>query len=442
MTISRQKLYEQMHVRPYLKANSPCLVGHLLYLKKDKKRPLFELAVSLANDYAIEAPNANELFFQRRFNKNNNNDNKLRYENHHEFETLTIILATDGNSPLFQSDPFTVLSAAKSQLDDDPNLLIKLVIELREESSLPTGIEHKQFIYQQFFSEELSFRPAMNGASVMSERAFVYTHFRLDDGTAKYLVINRSDSPLKATSGGRLLNHLIEFENYRILALLGVAPARKIAQQIIELEQELGRIAKASLHEVESLAERERLLKELLDLAQTIEKLRAEISHRAMVSEAYLKQVQTTLAQLQETAIPEIQMLSVFINRRLVPSVGSCLAVNGELDSLSERIDRIADLMRTDINLAMEKQNTELLNALKQRSETQIKMQKVVESISVFAISYYFIGIIGYLLAVFLSDSQKKLFLGILTIPVLIGIWILQHRKVKHIDKKESGKKG
>lgn len=435
MTITRQKLYQQMHVRPYLKATSPCLVGHLLYLKKDNQRPLFELAATLAKAYTIEPPQIDELFFQRRFA-----DNKLRYENHHEFETLTLILPGHNNHPLFQTDPFTIITNTNIDLENDPSLLIKLMIELRDESDFPAAPERNHFIYQQFFSTDMPFHPVMNGASVMSERASVYTHFRLDNGVAKYLLINRTDNPLKPTSAGRLLNHLIEFENYRILALLGVAPARKIAYQIGELEKQLSQLAKASLNEVDSLNAREHLLKELINLAQVIEKLRAEISHRAMISAAYLKQVKVTLSQLQETPIPEIQMLSVFINRRLVPSVDSCLTVNTELDSLSERIDRIADLMRTDISLAMEKQNTELLNALKQRSETQIKMQKVVEDISVFAISYYFIGIIGYLVAVFLSDSQKKLFLGALVIPVLIGIWILQHRKVKRIDGKEDKK--
>ena len=53
--------------------------------------------------------------------------------------------------------------------------------------------------------------------------------------------------------------------------------------------------------------------------------------------------------------------------------------------------------MRTRIETTLERQNTSLLESMNRRAQMQLRLQQTVEGLSVLAISYYFIGILGYI---------------------------------------------
>ena len=59
------------------------------------------------------------------------------------------------------------------------------------------------------------------------------------------------------------------------------------------------------------------------------------------------------------------------------------------------------------------------------------KMQKTVEGISIVALTYYAIGVLGYLLAIFLHGDDKYTVMGLLVLPVAALIWYLQ-KKILH----------
>ena len=54
-------------------------------------------------------------------------------------------------------------------------------------------------------------------------------------------------------------------------------------------------------------------------------------------------------------------------------------------------------LIRTQIETTLSQQSTDLLRSMNQRAQEQLRLQ-TVEGLSVLAISYYAIGIIGYIL--------------------------------------------
>ena len=57
----------------------------------------------------------------------------------------------------------------------------------------------------------------------------------------------------------------------------------------------------------------------------------------------------------------------------------------------------MSSLIRTRIETTLSQQSTDLLRSMNQRTQMQLRLQQTVEGLSVLAISYYAIGIIGYM---------------------------------------------
>ena len=54
-------------------------------------------------------------------------------------------------------------------------------------------------------------------------------------------------------------------------------------------------------------------------------------------------------------------------------------------------------MLRTRIDIALAKQNRDLLDSMDERTQLQLRLQQTVEGLSVVAISYYAVALIGYL---------------------------------------------
>jgi uncharacterized membrane-anchored protein len=74
----------------------------------------------------------------------------------------------------------------------------------------------------------------------------------------------------------------------------------------------------------------------------------------------------------------------------------TCRIVAERQAILSEKLTRATNLLRTRVDVAIEQQNTKLLNAMNERASTQLRLQQTVEGLSVAAISYYVVGLLGY----------------------------------------------
>jgi uncharacterized membrane-anchored protein len=96
------------------------------------------------------------------------------------------------------------------------------------------------------------------------------------------------------------------------------------------------------------------------------------------------------------------------------------------LSSLSERVARTSDLLRTRVDIATEEQNRQLLEKLTRGQELQLRLQSTVEGLSIAAISYYVIS-----LALYVGKAGKaaglpihpELAAGALVPLVLWAVW-------------------
>jgi uncharacterized membrane-anchored protein len=133
-----------------------------------------------------------------------------------------------------------------------------------------------------------------------------------------------------------------------------------------------------------------------VSLAAGVERATAEHVYRFAATRAYDRLVGQRIAELREKAIPGTQTIGEFMQRRLSPAMATVAATEQRLASLSERVARTSDLLRTRVDIATEVQNQQLLEKLSRGQEMQLRLQSTVEGLSIAAISYYVISLLLY----------------------------------------------
>ena len=142
--------------------------------------------------------------------------------------------------------------------------------------------------------------------------------------------------------------------------------------------------------------------------------------------------------EVGETQIEGHQCYTNFLLRSLLPAMRTCDATERRADELAQRVTRAANLLDTMVDMVQKKQNQDLLHSMAERARLQLRLQQAVEGFSIFAITYYAVGLLGYLF-----KSGKVLGLGMdpdlltgLSAPlVLVVVWL----SVRRIKKKLLG---
>ena len=65
--------------------------------------------------------------------------------------------------------------------------------------------------------------------------------------------------------------------------------------------------------------------------------------------------------------------------------------------SVLEQVARATKLLSTRIDISRQQQNQSLLESMNRRAKTQLRLQATVEGLSVAAVTYYVVGLIGTL---------------------------------------------
>ena len=134
-----------------------------------------------------------------------------------------------------------------------------------------------------------------------------------------------------------------------------------------------------------------KLLDELTMLAAEIENHVSSNHLCFAAASAYYNLVEQRLIDLREERIQGIQTIGEFLKRRLEPTVNICRSTANRFSSLSERVGNTSQLLRTRVDIIIERQNQALLTSMNLRAKMQLRMrmQQMEEGISVVAITYY-----------------------------------------------------
>ena len=135
---------------------------------------------------------------------------------------------------------------------------------------------------------------------------------------------------------------------------------------------------------------------------------------------------------LREERFKDRQLLGEFLTRRYDPAMRTVKSTEARLDQMLERTGRAGELLRTRIEVERSAQNQQLLESMDRRAELQLRLQQTVEGLSVVAISYYAVGLLGYLSAPLAKTTGiDKTVLMALATPIVVGLVWLGLRRLK-----------
>lgn len=257
----------------------------------------------------------------------------------------------------------------------------------------------------------------------------IWSDFLIRDDNFGRLLVNGGDMP--AADLGRVVQQVQEMGNYRNLALLGLPLAQEQGPQVAVMEQVLVAIAQRMANGEADPA----LLDQLCELAAQVTAMTATTAFRMSATAAYAQIVQDRILALGAVSISGYQSLEEFTERRLLPATRTCTSFSSRLEALAVRIERATSLLRTRVEMALQAQNSVLLQSMDKNSERQLRLQRVVEGLSVVAVSYYAVSLLSYILravAEYVHIPHDAL-VAYSVVPVMVLVWIFLRGKVKHI---------
>jgi uncharacterized membrane-anchored protein len=236
------------------------------------------------------------------------------------------------------------------------------------------------------------------GSEAVGGSARAWSDFRIhSDGFVHILV---RDCSLSKNQAGRLAKRILEINCYRALALIGFLLAREVSPTLSDADRRLAMLA-SRMSTQRSSADpsfESDLLAELTSLAAEIEEVSARTTYRFDASRAYYGMVRQRLEQLRQQRIEGLQTFTEFLEARLAPAIATCEATQHRQSDLAERAARLTSLLRARVEVSLQEQNRRLLESMDRRAQLQLRLQEMVEGLSVIAIGYYGVGLLGYAL--------------------------------------------
>ncbi len=266
-------------------------------------------------------------------------------------------------------------------------------------------------------------------------QAEILTDFRQNgDGLTQILVI---DKGLTQAGTGALAQRLLDIETYRTLAMLGLPLAQTLSPEMRRIEDGLTAITQRM--KAHARAEADAMLGEITRLHAELEAHAALSLYRFGASRAYDGIVQERIRTLDETPVPGFETLGSFLGRRLAPAMRTCQSIEERQANLSRKLTRATGLVRSWIDVELERQNSALLASMDRRANLQLRLQQTVEGLSVAAVSYYIVGLIGYLAkALPHGDAEHPggidpaIITGISVPLVVLFVWLMVRRIRRH----------
>lgn len=366
----RSEAIGEVHSRPHPPIEQPRALIQLAFMTEGGAAVDRAVLSELSRRLGAAAPDR-----QARHHAMNWGKGTLRWERHTEFSTYLYEgpLASTGRSPEESpfgngfSPPGTVISGIRLEIRKWTPAAEKLI----------AGFDASSLCY----------------SLVENEKAAIVTDFRQDgDGLTRILVLERGLTPQRT---GALCQRLMDIETYRTLALLGLPLAQSLSARVRRIEDRLAAIT-AAMKAPDSRNSQE-LLAELTELAAELEADAASSLYRFGASRAYDGIVAERLLALDEVAVPGYDTWATFLQRRVAPAMRTCRSVEERQANLSRKLTRATQLLRTWVDVEVEKQNRDLLASMNNRARLQLRLQQTVEGLSVAAVSYYVVGLIGYL---------------------------------------------
>lgn len=402
----RRILSEEMHARKLPQIEAPARLMQLILQRQgDGERELDKLASFCQSDIST--------LRGKRFLSFPLDALHVVWERHTETSSYTFILPSSGDVP-FDPSPFSEILGG--WFCDVGAVVVRATL--------------CEFVKQDWHHDTRTLfdQSDMVSCKIAGGAARIWSDFRLHaDGYGHLLIM---DNGLQGPEGALAFQRMQDLGNYRNMALLGLPVAQQLTPKVSELEAHLASLTAA-------IADRQKsdvhLLEDISSLSAELANLTAQTRFRMSASRAYAKICEERLLALNAVAIPGYQDLRDFTDRRLLPAVRTCDSFADRLDDLSQRTAWATSLLRTRVDTEVSQQNRDLLESMNRRTAVQLRLQSMVESLSSVAISYYLVGLLGYVLhgTDHIGLVSSRVALALASPVILCGVWLALH-KMRH----------
>lgn len=413
----RFPLAAELHARPFAELEAPERISHIAMLtgtgsREVERASLNELCARLGGTPPGEDATHHIMDF---------GTFRLKWERHTEFTTYTFL-----RHGLFDA-PFAEPAATLVPDDWLAALPGKRVVAMHL-ALLPDDGDRAEATVAKHLSESSLCR-----ATVLGGAAEIATDHRIaPDGFTRMLVFDRTLLPRQA---GRLVQRLAEIQTYRDMALLALPKAREAAPTIARIDAALAELT-GMMTSTGRIDDEQRMLERLITLSAEIEENIAATSYRFAAARAYEGLVTDRVIEIAEVPLADHPTPSAYVDRRFTPAMRTCDSTAARQSSLSERATRAANLLRTRVDITLEAQNRDLLASMDRRAKLQLRLQQTVEGLSVAAITYYLVSLVGYLLYAMKAAgvAMNVPVVQGLSVPIVAGlIWLGARRARKRL---------
>ncbi len=421
----RQRLNNEFHARPPIPLLGAMLVSHLVFKHSATTGEAERANLSkLCQGHvctAIESSDSHLMLETGAF--------RMRWELHTEFSSYTFFRPLASGEEL--SPDATAFDAALPEwfAGIPGKLMVATHVELRSTDEISP---------ESILSSLTPNSRTMVAAKVADGAAWIFTDFKIDNGFSRFLVLNQS---MTQRQTGRTVQRLVEIETYRMMALLGLPVAKEVGRWLYKGEKQLAELMDR-IGQAQSPDDERGVLATLSTLAAEVEHSVARTTFRFGASSAYHGLVMQRIEELREQRISGLPTFFEFMQRRLLPAMNTCEAIARRQEELSARVARNSQLLRTRVDIELERQNQELLGQMNQRARLQLRLQETVEGLSVVVLTYY-----GSQLVQYLAKGTKDLHhlnsdvITALSIPLIAGLvaWGTRRMRKKLADEEAAG---
>ncbi|GGZ03202.1 DUF3422 domain-containing protein [Novosphingobium colocasiae] len=416
----RRTVVNEMHLRRWPRFTAPASIVQYLRMVEDGDEREAERRALEALGGAPLAPG------QRHLISSFAPGIRLCWERHNEATTLTLFLEGTEAVLAMRDDPR--LAPALDWAEALPGTVLRAtrVAVVADEAQAQALLPRLAFVETDLVSCHVGAQPGSDSGGVR-----MWSDYVLGDDGFGLLLIAAGDCDRGTLS--RTVQGLQELGNYRNLALLGLPDARagwKVLDGIeAQFDAAFRRMTRSDVSD-------DSLLDEVSALALALTTQAAAVDFRMSATEAYAGLVEERLADLRVRPCPGFLTLADFTQRRFQPAVRTCSAHRRRTEQLSARLGQFMSLLRTRVETRIENQNARLLASMEQSAARQLRLQQLVEGLSVVALSYYLIALLGHVLEAaegFAPRLHAHLVLGVLTPVVVLGMWWAIHALKKRM---------
>jgi uncharacterized membrane-anchored protein len=264
------------------------------------------------------------------------------------------------------------------------------------------------------------------GGRVLGGATLLFTDFSPDSHGRRRYMLHGHDHEALAHVTPFVADCVAKIENYYHLILAPLPSFAAAMDQVFLLEkrQLADRDGITRGLAAADTAQLQTWLLQLTEALAEVSRLGEAIRYNLASAGPYDSILRTTVEDLREQPLERLESLGAHVLRRIRGIADGYQRLIQRIEALEQSFEGMVAIIRTRIDLAMEQQNLTILSSVDRTTKIQVRLQHMVESLSVVVQAYYLTGMGSYLFKAmeyhgWLADATTA---TALFIPVAFGL--------------------